>query len=105
MIIEKSREDFEAAVKKDWPRANFNRCDVPGSLRSGQYVDECIQHAWWGWQASRAAVVVDLPSSPYIPDAEPAHMTPYEIGEAQGRCDMWAMSREAIIAAGLKVKP
>lgn len=57
------------------------------------------------WQASRAAVVIEMPDPPYMPDSDPQSMTCYEIGEAQGRCDMWARSREAIEAAGLKVKP
>lgn len=57
------------------------------------------------WIKSRESMVIELPASPYIPDSEPESMTGYEIGEAQGRCDMWASVRESIEAAGLKVKP
>jgi len=65
-----------------------------------------IQWAGWqaGWQASRAAIEVELPLSPYMPDSDPDSMSSYEIGEAQGRCDMWTASRRAIESLGLKVK-
>lgn len=32
---------------------------------------------------------VVLPPSPYMPDVEPAQLSDYEIGLAQGRCEMW----------------
>ena len=87
----KMREEFEAAVLRDWPSANLNICDVPFSLRAGQYVDECVQRAWWGWQASRAAVVIELPD-PEIKDR------PTCVEVAMDCC------KEAIEAAGLQVK-
>lgn len=92
MSIEKMHEEFEA-----WFEANKHFMLGTRKVSKG----DCL----FIWQASRAALVIELPSSPYMPDAEPADMTPYEIGEAQGRCDMWVMSREAIEAAGVKVKP
>ena len=33
---------------------------------------------------------VAMPPPPYMPEVEPAQLTDYERGEAQGRCDMWA---------------
>jgi hypothetical protein len=33
---------------------------------------------------------VVMPPSPYMPGVEPAQLSDYERGEAQGRCDMWS---------------
>lgn len=62
----------------------------------------------WGiyiWSASRAAIQLEFPQSPYMPDSDPDSMSDYEIGEAQGRCDMWEKCRESVKSLGLKVKP
>lgn len=60
-MTEQTRKEFESAVLRDWPQAQLRRCDSVSS-RAGQYADERIQHAWWGWQASRAAIEVELPT-------------------------------------------
>jgi hypothetical protein len=99
MSIEKCREEFEASVLSEYPNQNM------GKFATGEYQSTTIEHCWWAWKASREALVIELPASPYMPDSEPESMTGYEIGEAQGRCDMWASVREAIESAGLKVTP
>jgi len=60
MSVEKMREEFEAAVLRDWPQAPLRICPSVSS-RAGQYAEEAVQRAWWGWQASRAAIEVDWP--------------------------------------------
>jgi len=58
---DKMREEFEGAVKRDWPSAPLLRVNQVGAPSDGFYRDDRIQHAWWGWQASRAALVFELP--------------------------------------------
>lgn len=52
----KSREQFEDELVKWWPQAEGNM------VRDGDdYANHFMNYAWWGWQASRAALVVELP--------------------------------------------
>ena len=52
-MSEKMREDFEL-----WAVSNFSmEADVNGLYQN--YLTECV---WQAWQASRAALVVELPS-------------------------------------------
>ncbi|OBY90495.1 hypothetical protein A6723_019490 [Pseudomonas sp. AU11447] len=58
------REEFEAWVQRDWPAAPLHhvRDALPkDDPRYGEYCNEMIQRAWVGWQASRAALRVELP--------------------------------------------
>ncbi len=66
------------------------------------YLNECAAYDFvpsiagafhFAWQASPEQPI-RMPPSPYTPDVEPESMTDYERGEAQGRCDMWAMVKE-----------
>lgn len=113
MSSEKMREEFESAVKRDWPSARLLRINQVGSQADGFYRDDRIQHAWWGWQASRAAVVVELPE-PYavigdyaacgggraVWDSEYAEKITDRMCEKTPVYDI-----ASLIAAGLKVKP
>lgn len=108
------QEIYETAIREDAEVSGYDEPSLrtsPCVLDDGAviYVSPMVQTGWWafrlGWQASRESLVIELPASPYIPDSEPELMTGYEIGEAQGRCDMWASVRESIESAGLKVKP
>lgn len=101
-MTDKMREEFETAVALE---AKEPVLAVYLSRRGDTYSTSTLHFAWWAWKASREALVIELPASPYMPDSEPESMTGYEIGEAQGRCDMWASVREAIESAGLKVTP
>jgi hypothetical protein len=50
----KSREAFEAELVKWWPQAEGNMA------RDGDdYANQFMNYAWWGWQKSRAALVVE----------------------------------------------
>ncbi|HBP5700253.1 TPA: hypothetical protein L6B16_30225 [Pseudomonas aeruginosa] len=53
------REEFEAWLLPSWSRERF--VDGEGDW---QYVENWVQGAWIGWQASRAALRVELPE-PY----------------------------------------
>lgn len=48
---------------------------------------------------------VVMPPSPYMPGVEPAQLTDYERGEAQGRCDMWAEVARINAAPAQQVVP
>ena len=99
MSIEKMREEFEAACVQHANDAGFPEYDY-GFERSSEdgncYLDSHTQAAWWAWQASRAALVIELPplknSTSYY-DGGDQH------DEVLRRC------RTAIEAAGVKVKP
>lgn len=95
MDTNKMREQFEAEAKKHF-------VSVPGvrnwlsKMANGDYQFERVHAAWIFWQASREAVVVELPdpSSDYdIPDRG-----------INAVCEHWRKSRAAIEAQGLKVK-
>lgn len=81
-----SREQFEATVIKQFEGLGE---ESPSLIRNddGDYQGLEVQAAWWGWQASREAVVVELP------DEEPGYM--YYAPDVLA----------AIEAQGLKVKP
>lgn len=94
MDTNKMREQFEAwhSGRYGWPLRNY------AYYWNGTcYEDEEFQLAWDSWQASREAVVVELPAERRI-----RHMpTPDEnssYNEALENC------REAIEAQGLKVE-
>lgn len=50
------REEFETWLRPDWSRATY--VDIEGDT---QYIEDWVQGAWIGWQASRAALKVELP--------------------------------------------
>lgn len=50
------RDEFEAWLLPSWSRERF--VDGEGDW---QYVEDWVQGAWIGWQASRAALRVELP--------------------------------------------
>ncbi|SCW88990.1 hypothetical protein SAMN03159424_03996 [Pseudomonas sp. NFACC05-1] len=84
------REEFEKS-----PR--FRGMDFTRSATHPEYYESPYANgAWDGWQASRAALVVELPSRV---DAKP-----YACYEG-GWNDMHDEAREAIEAAGVRVKP
>lgn len=82
--------DFEAAVIKVYDEAGADEPNL--AFKHGAYTDPLIQSAWWAWNASREAVVVDLPPR----GALSASDSPWEVFDA---------CREAVEAQGLKVTP
>lgn len=84
MSNEKMREAFEAWICGMWPGVSISRNPDNAAMFAGSYRDDRVHMAWTGWQASRKAIEVELPPSPYMPDSDPDSMSGYEIGEAQG---------------------
>lgn len=99
MDTNKMREQFESALVESliadgWAYASARLILERGS--DGKYRSIKADAGWWAWQASREAVVVDLPCTVWAcphPEADSEeYMWPEEV-------------REAIEAQGLKVKP
>ena len=105
MSNDKMGEEFEA-----WSASH----DYLGGVEldraiSGNYSDVDMQHAWESWKSSREALVIELPPVRPEPiasgdelksDGEAASWNIW-VGEKLAKADC----REAIEAAGLKVKP
>lgn len=85
-----SREQFEDWVRSEWPKAPLLK------YNGGDYRSETVQQSWTAWQASRQALVVKLPEEYVLPPA-----TDYDTLTAACR----QQDREAIEAAGVRVKP
>lgn len=107
MNIEKMREEFElsyaAHIQEKLggpiPKGVLDEYMVRGS--DGEYRSYQAQGAWWGWQASRESLVIELPErlNEGWQDGDP--MGTHPDGD-------WMRSDEviqAIEAAGLKVAP
>ncbi|ELQ6035070.1 hypothetical protein R2223_003731 [Cronobacter sakazakii] len=80
--MDKSREQFEAAIKQKYGDLIDQRVCKNDD---GEYMAWDMQVAWWAWQASRAAVEIEIPE-----------VLDYWLGR-EGFA-------ESIRAAGLKVK-
>lgn len=63
MNIEKMRSEFEAWCKGEYPNSHFGICKKEDGYRFsvGQYIDANVHIRWDAWQASRAAIEVELP--------------------------------------------
>ena len=72
----------------DMDYSNVVRVHLGGKYRDKDAVIERLNDELAALKAQPSGVV--LPPSPYMPDVEPAQLSDYERGEAQGRCDMWA---------------
>ncbi|QXE10703.1 hypothetical protein GTQ41_17100 [Pseudomonas sp. AN-B15] len=96
------REQFETAIAKNqqegkFAPASFERCGL-----DGRYVLPELEGAWWGWQASRDALVIELPNrydekyQEYFDDVE---------GGSFNESKYLADVKLAIEALGLRVTP
>lgn len=56
--MDKSREQFEAEINKKFGDLIDQRICKNGD---GEYMAWDMQVAWWAWQASRAAVEIEIP--------------------------------------------
>jgi hypothetical protein len=94
VMSEKMREDFEKFAADHYLlcERSFER----DQHQPDEYLDTDCQLAWEAWQASRAALVVELPSR--------VDTKPYACYE-NGWNDMHDEARDAIEAAGVKVTP
>lgn len=64
MNIEKMREEFEVAVVEMHFQTGMPIAIAKTMLernRNGQYSSLTTLGAWWGWQASRQSLVIELP--------------------------------------------
>ena len=95
MDTNKMREQFEAALVKQAAEDGFAKPILRRNKNNGDYVDPFEQAAWWGWQASREAVVVELP--PKWSDEANSNKQAWDCGIEDARM--------AIEAQGLKVAP
>lgn len=83
----KVREQFEAYANEHYLLCE--RSKSRNEHQQDEYIDCDMQVSWEAWQASRAAVVVELPD-------------PNEVHDSGDYC---AEAIDAIEAQGLKVKP
>ncbi|WP_332774232.1 hypothetical protein [Pseudomonas sp. ESBL1] len=97
MDTNKMRDVFEVALAKQAAEDGFAKPSLRRNKNNGDYVDPFEQAAWWGWQASREAVVVGLPEAhkPAPEDDERWHNV---------RNSTIAACRRAIEANGVKCK-
>ena len=93
--MEQMRSEFEAAVKEKFGDLIDRRLCKNGD---GEYFAWDMQVAWWAWQASRAAVEIELPQR-YGIDCFDA-IEPDSAGHLFYRDEVI----DAIRSAGLRVK-
>lgn len=86
-MSDKMREEFEEWLISIYPNQEVTR------YSDGDYTSFSTGYCWAAWQASRAALVVELPG-----------LMTFGI-QAQGYYRAVQDCREAIEAAGVKVKP
>ncbi|ELY5836535.1 hypothetical protein ACOJCE_003165 [Cronobacter sakazakii] len=95
--MDKSREQFEAAIKQKYGDLIDQRVCKNGD---GEYMAWDMQVAWWAWQASRAAVEIELPPTTEVHPLGPS--------TAKMFCELHkntvAECANSIRAAGLKIK-
>jgi len=89
MSQDKMREEFEAAWMLRYPALGSISLKR-SALKHDDYANTRAKEAWWAWQASRAACVVELPSATCI------RVHDYTPLEVRSYC------AKAIVAAGLK---
>lgn len=93
MNIEKMREEFQA----EWSRkSGWSDMQLEIFRTGDDYSDQSTSSAWWAWQASRAAIEVELP----------APHNDYSISDrdVSGACEQYKRDRKAIESLGLKIK-
>lgn len=88
-----SREQFEAVFSEKYP-LTFAAAKAGESEAHG-----AVSIAWWGWQASREAVVVELSELRSVPDRDCWART-----NGLGFNNALKESRQMIEAQGLKVE-
>lgn len=98
-MSENSMEDFLIWVSKRKLVTRNNASLRMNSDRS-QFVDYRVNDLWCAWQASRQAVVVELPCR--IETLEPEFSCPNAYAEARARNDALRECRSAIESAGLR---
>lgn len=82
------REEFESWLAPSWSRDTY--LEDEGEV---EYVDDWVQGAWVGWQASRAAIEIQLPDS-----------TEFDGPDMSGAQQAISQIRETLTETGIKVK-
>lgn len=110
MDTNKMREEFLCWVSKR-KLVTRNKASLRMNSDESQFLDYRVNDLWCAWQASREAVVVELPE-PDLPEAyldEPVDRESEEFRYLEARhgaqCQTYRKCRQAIEAQGLKVKP
>lgn len=93
MDTNKMRERFEAWVLREYPN------QAMGRFSDGEYQSATVQYCWLAWQASREAVVVELPARKVYE----SHADTSSFKDGFNRCH--TESRDLIEGQGLKVAP
>ncbi|SEI98339.1 hypothetical protein SAMN04244579_02687 [Azotobacter beijerinckii] len=88
MEQDKVRAEFEAAMNAEAEAGGYEVDWSRSEVDAERYANPAVRSAWWAWQASREAVVVELP--------EPV---PF-----RSREDTIQDCRAAIHAAGIRTK-
>ena len=97
MDTNKMREQFEAAWRARYPEHGEIALKRSG-LAPEDYCNTRVKDAWWAWQASREAVVVQLP----VRKVYESHADTSSFKDGFNRCH--TESRDLIEAQGLKVE-
>lgn len=96
------REEFEIAFvarcKKKGEVARLYRFD------DGRYEYLDASDAWWGWQASRECLVIDLPAEPECPEDPDEAIDDSHMDSYHSAIRMRNACRDSIHAAGVKTK-
>lgn len=96
-----SREQFEAIYMKREPEASMAFNESVGRYKYA-FIQSQYEFFLEAWQASRAAVEVDLPDKQFI--SEEDVLIPDEVDWPDGFNTALEQCAEAIRAAGIKVK-
>ncbi|WKW34375.1 hypothetical protein KIH13_12415 [Pseudomonas viridiflava] len=94
MSIEKVREEYEVWVLREYPNQHMGR------FATGEYHSTVIEDCWQAWQASREALVIELPKDFGTETGKPFGDLLCLVSNAA-----FSECRKAIKAAGVKVKP
>lgn len=101
-MTDKAREEFEGWVQErsvDTPAGFYPQLTYRCALDPDRYMTSWVDAAWDGWKASRAAIVVELPSIREITMGRRENEHDSGFNAAVDLCI------DAVEAVGLKVKP
>jgi len=103
---DKMRKEFETAYREACLKRPIPRFDpaIFATDHCDCYVNPTVQSAWWAWQASRAALVIDLPSVGPEPEPPEDAIDDSYIDAHHAAIRMRNACFKAIEAAGVKVK-
>ena len=96
---DKMREEFEAWVKQNWPNQSLDQ------FNNGEYQGFTLNHCWDAWKASRAALVIELPTVGPEPEPPEEAIDDSYMDAHHATICMRNRCYLAIEDAGLKVAP